>query len=389
MTRPFAVAVDGAVALVFDLVAHEDDRDLLGAEALGEAERERVRVDAAFGLGDARAAGGGRREVVEVAAAERAAVTNELIAEVQAHRGFGPVAAQKRDAVFVIRCDGRRLQRVAVDVGRNDRELEALADVGEGERAELVALAAAHGVVVTAVRIHGGDVEAVDAGRVVDDRIVVVVARGEDRREAGVREVRAHGRRVDVRAQTEVAVAREDVRKTSCGELAPFAAHGDEGFVEENRIPGRVLVVEFAAVGLEGRGELQTDVVAAVEVFTGAQVEGRGFVTVGHHAGARGAVGVMDLEAGVDEAVDAEAFLEGGSGEVDAGAAGEGRAGESHGDGGKGAAGAENGVHDGLILVCWLGRKNEGAPAFAGGLSLVGRFCDKTKIRECCGPCLL
>lgn len=112
-------------------------------------------------------------------------------------------------------------------------------------------------------------------------------------------------------------------------------------------------------------------------------------VTVGHHAGARGAVGVMDLEAGVDEAVDAEAFLEGGSGEVDAGAAGEGRAGESHGDGGKGAAGAENGVHDGLILVCWLGRKNEGAPAFAGGLSLVGRFCDKTKIRECCGPCLL
>ncbi len=98
----------------------------------------------------------------------------------------------------------------------------------------------------------------------------------------------------------------------------------------------------------------------------------------------------MDLEAGVDEAVDAEAFLEGGSGEVDAGAAGEGRAGESHGDGGgKGAAGAENGVHDGLILVCWLGRKNEGAPAFAGGLSLVGRFCDKTKTRECCGPCLL
>ena len=83
-----------AVALVFDLVAHEYDGDLLRAEALGKSDRECVGVDAAFGFGDAGAAGSGGRELVEIASAECTAVSHVLVSKVQAHCRIGPVASE-------------------------------------------------------------------------------------------------------------------------------------------------------------------------------------------------------------------------------------------------------------------------------------------------------
>lgn len=175
--------------------------------------------------------------------------------------------------------------------------------------------------------------EAVDARRVVDDGIVERVAGGEDRHQGRIREVRAHGRRINLRANPVVAASREDVGDAAGGELAPVAANCDEGFVEENRLVRGGFVVEFAAVGFKRRRELHANVVAVAKIFSGANVNGGGFVAVGHHAGASGPASVVDLNARIDEAVNGDAFLIGGGRELNAAATGKGRAGEGHGNG--------------------------------------------------------